>query len=96
MTINRINSENDDHDALDFNAVGESFFDLIDKENARFGKELLALEQRIQQQRHQHQQNVQKIWESFGIHPRQTPNIRLTSKIKSQIRQRVRKWANST
>lgn len=87
-------SDEDDHEAMDYNTNGDYYFDMIDNENARFAQRMRMLQQQMEEERHLHRQNLLHIWHSFGIDGKMRTRPLLTLKQKSLIRKRVRKWAN--
>lgn len=80
-------------DPEDINDNGESFFELIDRENSNYMNQVRELEQKLAQLKHVHRNNIEKIWQSFGIKVRTDKKTKLTEKKKRQIRKKIQRWS---
>ena len=85
----------------DINSSGQSIYDLIAMEDARYMRRIAEIRNMEHENRAIHCQNMDRIVASFGIdtnykHSLAPKSQRLSAKEKKEIKERVKEWANTS
>ena len=83
-------------DSEDVDDNGNTIFDLIDRENTRYMQQKRALQVRLDKEYFHHTQNLQAIWQSFGVQVsfrKHSKPSKLFTKQKQYIKEKVRVWS---
>jgi len=83
-------------DSEDIDDNGNTIFDLIDRENSRYMKQKGAIRGQLDKEYFHHTQNMQAIWQSFGVQvsfDRNSKPPKLSTKRKKYIKEKVRVWS---